>query len=332
MQTKEDSYTKLVDQIGNLLESGRRQAYSVVNNILVKTYWEIGKRVVEFEQAGEMKAEYGTKLLDKLAKDLKSKYGKGFSRRNVLDMRRFYLAYPKWQTVSAKLSWSHFVVLLGISDNSARNFYEKLTTNDNLSVRELERQADSMLFERLTLSKNKKEVTKLAKVGHIIEKPDDVIKDPYVFEFLALPERGLYSEKDLEQKLINNLQMFLLELGKGFTFVKRQFRMSLGSSHYFVDLVFYHRILKCFVLIDLKIGKVKHSDIGQMNLYLNYFSKEENLGNDNPPIGIVLTAEKNEIDVEYALGGISNKLFVSKYQLYLPNKEELERKVKEILN
>lgn len=324
-------YSSLIDSIGTVLEQGRKQAYQAVNTILVKTYWEIGKQIVEYEQKGKEKAEYGSALLDTLSKDLKLNYGKGFSRRNILDMRRFYHYYPKWQTVSAELRWSHYVELLSIDHHLERSFYEKQCLNEKWSVRELSRQMSSALFHRLALSKDKRGVIQLSKKGQFIEKHEDIIKDPYVLEFLKLPESHKYTEKELEQKLIDNLQMFLLELGKGFTFVARQKRISLGNNHYYVDLVFHHRILKCFVLIDLKIGKATHHDIGQMNLYLNYFKKEENTAEDNEPIGIVLSAYKHEIDVEFALGGIVNKLFVSKYKLYLPNKRELENKMRRIL-
>lgn len=324
-------YSLLINSIGVLLEEGRRHAYHAVNSILVKTYWEIGKRIVEYEQEGKERAEYGSSLLDTLSNDLKQRYGKGFSRRNILDMRRFYIFYPKWQTVSAKLSWSHYVALLSIEEDYERGFYEKQSLNENWSLRQLERQIDSSLFQRIALSKNKKEVLKLSKNGHKIGKSEDLIKNPFVLEFLKISEDYRLSEKELENKIIDNLQMFLLELGKGFTFVGRQFRITLGNKSFYVDLVFYHRILRCFVLIDLKINNANHQDVGQMNLYLNYFKKEENNKTDNPPIGIILSAQKNDIDVEYALGGITNKLFVSKYKLYLPDKKELEKKLIQLL-
>jgi len=323
-------YTDLVIDIAVILSEGRKKAYKSVNNILVKTYWTIGKRIVKYEQHGDKKAEYGTELLDNLSKDLKLQFGKGFSRRNVLDMRRFYLAYSKWQTVSAELSWSHYVQLLGIDNKLSRNFYEKQCVNEKWSIRELTRQKKSALFERIAFGKNKDGILTLSKEGHIIKHPQDIIKEPYVLEFLGISEAKKYSEKELEQRIIDNLQMFLLELEKGFTFVKRQFRISFRAKHFYVDLVFYHRILKCFVLFDLKINEVNHSDIGQMNMYLNYFNKEENEKNDNPAIGIVLGSEKDELKIEYALGGISTKLFVSKYQLYLPKKEELEKEIKRL--
>jgi predicted nuclease of restriction endonuclease-like (RecB) superfamily len=298
----------------------------------VKANWEIGRHIVEYEQQGKERAEYGSELLTKLSADLRQLYGKGFGRRNILDMRRFYLAYQKWQTVSAKLSWSHYIALIGILDHTARKFYEKHTLNENLSVRELERQIDSSLFERLALSKDKKGVLQLSEKGHIVSHATEAVKDPYVLDFLKIPQSHKMTERDLEQKIIDNLQMFLLELGKGFAFVARQYRISLRNKHYSIDIVFYHRILKCFVLIDLKIRKVDHGDIGQMNLYLNYFKTEENVESDNEPIGIILSAEQDEVLVEFATGGISNKIFVSKYQLYLPDKKMLQKKVQEILD
>lgn len=330
--SNQNGYKSLLSNIGDILENGRKQAYRSVDNALVNTYWEIGRSIVEFEQKGKIKAEYGTELLDQLSGDLKFRYGKGFGRRNILDMRRFYVLYPIRQTLSAELSWSHYVQLISIENGLARGFYEKQCIRERWSVRELDRQKNSMLFERIALSKDKKTVIALSKKGQVIKDEKDIIKEPYILEFLGIPENCHHSEQELEQKIIDNLQMFLLELGKGFTFVKRQFRISFKNRHFYVDLVFYHRILKCFILIDLKIDEVEHTDIGQMNMYLNYFAKEENSSDDNPPIGIILGACKDEVKIEYALGGISNKLFVSKYQLYLPKKGELEQQVLKLLN
>ena len=324
-------YTQLVDSIGELLNSARREVARTINTILVKTYWEIGRRIVEYEQKGGEKAEYGSRLLTRLSRDLRMKYGKGFSKSNVYLMRLFYIKYPKFQTVSGKLSWSHYVELLNVTDDLARSFYEKQCIKENWSVRELRRQINSMLFERIALSKDKKGVLQLAKKGQIIEREEDILKDPYVFEFLGIPEQYQYTEKELEQRLIDNLQMFLLELGKGFAFVSRQYRISLDNNHFYVDLVFYHTILKCYVLIDLKVGKITHQDVGQMNMYLNYFKAEVNSDSDNPPVGIILGAEKSNILIEYALGGISNKLFVSRYKIYLPSKKELSQRLKFLL-
>lgn len=331
MKPGKTKYNDLLDSIGQAIETARQNAVKAVNTELVKANWEIGRHIVEFEQHGHERAEYGSDLLARLSKDLKLRYGKGFGRRNVLDMRRFYLAYPKWQTVSAKLSWSHFIVLLGVSEDTARKFYEKQAIHENWSKRELERQIDSSLFERLALSRDKKGVLQLSEKGHIANHPTEVIRDPYVLDFLKIPQSNRVTEKHLEQKIIDNLQMFLLELGKGFAFVGRQYKISLRNKHFYIDLVFYHRILKCFVLIDLKTKPVRHNDIGQMNLYLNYFKTEESVEGDNEPIGIILSADKDEVLVEYATGGISNKIFVSKYQLYLPDKKLLQKQVKSIM-
>jgi predicted nuclease of restriction endonuclease-like (RecB) superfamily len=331
MKLTKAKYNELLDSIGLTIEQARQNAFKAINTELVKANWEIGRHIVEYEQHGQERAEYGSELLSRLSKDLRQRYGKGFGRRNILDMRRFYLAYQKWQAVPAKLSWTHFVTLLGVSDDTARKFYEKQAVLENWGYRELERQIDSSLFERLALSKDKKGVLQLSEKGHIVSEPIEAIKDPYVLDFLKIPQSHRMTEKALEQKIIDNLQLFLLELGKGFAFVGRQYKISLRNKHYYIDLVFYHRILKCFVLIDLKIRKVDHGDIGQMNLYLNYFKTEENVEGDNEPIGIILSAEKDEVLVEFATGGISNKIFVSKYQLYLPDKKQLQKKVKAIL-
>ncbi len=322
------TYQTLVEGIGSLLAQGRSAALKKVNTILVETYWHVGQQIVEFEQAGQIQAEYGKELLLRLSKDLKTRYGKGFSRSNLQYMRLLYTAYPKRQTLSGKLSWSHYVELLSISDDAGRSFYEKQCIAENWSVRELKRQRNASLFERIALSRDRNEVAALSSQGQVIETSKDIIKDPYVFEFLGIPEKGVWSERSLENALIDKLGHFLLELGKGFAFIGQQYRMTLDNTHYYVDLVFYHRILKCFVLIDLKTRKVNHQDVGQMNLYLNYFKKEENMADDKPPIGIILSADKDEILVEYATGSISNQLFVSQYQLYLPDKKLLEEKLR----
>lgn len=331
MSLSKRKYQKLLADIGSAIEQARESALKAINTQLVKANWEIGRHIVEYEQHGEERAEYGSELLLRLSRDLRQQYGKGFGRRNVLDMRRFYLVYPIWQALPAKLSWTHFVALLSISDKTARKFYENQAVHENWSYRELERQIDSSLFERLALSKDKKGVLKLSKKGHIVSQAAEVVKDPYVLDFLKIPQATKMTERGLEQKIIANIQMFLLELGKGFAFVARQYKFSLRNKHYYIDLVFYHRILRCFVLIDLKTKKVSHGDIGQMNLYLNYFKAEENIEDDNEPIGIILSAGKDEILVEFATGGITNKIFVSKYQLYLPDKKQLEKKVKAIM-
>lgn len=327
----DNSYGQLIRNIGSLLETGKKQAVSAVNQAMVRTYWEIGKHIVEYEQAGNEKAEYGSETLKRLSRDLTERYGNGFGMSNINKMRKFYSLYPILQTVSAKLSWSHYVELLKIEDYMERSFYLKECEQESWGVRELRRQMKSMLFQRLVLSKEKTEVIRLSTEGQVIEKAEDILKDPYVFEFVGLPELPVYKEGDLENALVDNLSQFLLELGKGFTYVGRQRKINIGGRIYKVDLVFYHRILKCFVLIDLKRGEVQHEDIGQMNLYLNYFREELNTEGDTEPIGIVLGAYEDKLMVKYATQNISNQLFVSRYQLYLPNKEQLEQEVRRFL-
>jgi len=361
---KKRNYKGLVKRVSLLIEEARRKTVRHINTIITQTYWEIGRLIVKEEQKGKRRAKYGEQLLLKLSNDLAKKFGKGFSERNLRNMRGFYLSFPIRQTTSAKslkeqkfqmvsgksktvsrkseirqtlsdqfepmLSWSHYCELLKVEELLARSFYEKESIQNNWSVRELKRQINSMLFERLTLSKSKKKVRQLARKGQIIEKPEDAIKNPYVLEFLGLPEKSYYTESQLEQKLIDHLQEFILELGKGFTFVGRQKRITIENEHYYIDLVFYHRILKCLVLIDLKIGNLDHRDIGQMNFYLNYIRDNEMFKGENPPVGIILCTEtkRSKVFVEYALGGLSNKLFVAKYKLYLPSKKELEMEIK----
>nr|WP_233174426.1 PDDEXK nuclease domain-containing protein [Elizabethkingia sp. ASV34] len=315
-----------------MLRKGRDQATQSVNTILVQTYWLVGKHIVEFEQGGKEKAEYGSFLFEQLSKDLTKLYGKGFSRSNLLYMRKLYLTFPKSETLSNVLSWSHYFEILRLDNDLEINFYKKQTEKENWSVRELKRQMKSMLFHRLAMSRDKKGILELAEQGQEIQKADDILKDPYVLEFLNIPENHQYLENELEERIISNLQHFLLELGKGFTFEKRQYRISLSGKHFYVDLVFYHRILKCFVLIDLKRGEVTHQDVGQMNLYLNYFKKEVNTEGDNEPIGIVLGAAKDHVLVEYATESITNQLFISKYQLYLPDKNQLEHELNKLLD
>jgi len=263
-----------------------------------------------------------------LSSELLIKLGKGFSRSNLQNMRLFYLNYPKSQTMSGKLSWSHYCILLGISDKQARLFYEKECINSYWSVRELERQISSSLFERLSLSKDKKGVLELSRKGHIVEIPKDMVKDPYVLEFLGIPKSERLTEKKFESKIIEHLKTFMLELGKGFFFVGRQYRITMNNEHHYIDLVFYNVYLKCYVLIDLKTRKFRHEDAGQMNFYLNYFKNEVNVEGDNSPIGIILCAEKNKVYIDYVLGGLSNTIFASKYKLKLPTQKELADELK----
>ena len=322
--TVNPNYQELLEHVGDTLEQGRSRAAAAVNTAVVATYWEIGRQIVEYEQGGSAKAEYGSALLKKLSRDLTDLYGSGFGMSNINKMRKLYLTYPILQTVSAKLSWSHYVELLKIDDPLERSFYEKEAESEHWGVRELKRQMDSMLFHRLALSTDRAEVLRLAKEGEIIERPEDILREPYIFEFTGLPQLPVYKEGDLEEALVNNLSMFFLELGKGFTYVGQQQKIVIGGRTYKVDLVFYHRILKCFVLIDLKRGEVQHEDIGQMNFYLNYYREEMNTEGDTEPIGIVLGAYQDKVVMQYALQNITNQVFVSRYQLYLPDRAQLE--------
>ena len=332
LKIKSDNYSTLISTIGDLLQNARKFAYQQVNIILVKTYREIGKFIVKYEQWGKEKAEYGTKLFDRLSRDLKDKYGKGFSRSNLVYIRLLYIKYPISETLSHQLTRSHYFELLKLENGLERSFYEQQCIKEKRSIRELIRNKNSALFQRLALSKDKKWILELAKKWHEIIENKDIIRDPCILEFLGLKQESMYTESNLEQKIIDNLQNFIMELGKWFTFVGRQYRIPIGNKHLYVDLVFYHRILKCFVLIDLKIKEVDHWDVGQMNMYLNYFRKEEMTNGDNEPIWIILSAEKDSATVEYALWWITNQLFVSKYQLYLPNKQELQEKIDKIIN
>lgn len=325
-------YQSLLQRITQRYDQGRATIASFVNSEMVNTYWQIGQYIVEFEQGGKAKAEYGKSLLANLSKDLTLANGKGFSLSNLKRMRQFYVVYPIGATVSHQLSWSIFVELLKIDDPLERSFYEKQTLLESWNVRELKRQKKSSLFLRLAASKDKAGILKLAQQGQLLEKPTDLIREPYILDFLKIPEPHHISETDLETKLIDHLQSFLLELGKGFAFIGRQYRITLGNRHHYVDLVFYHRILKCFVLIDLKKEAAGYEAVGQMNMYLGYFENEENTAGDNPPIGIVLAKEKDELLVQYALHNISSQLFVNKYQFYLPNREELRAVIEEQLN
>lgn len=325
-----ETYQNLVGRISESYLAGQKRAVQAVNTSLVQTYWEIGQYIVEFEQDGKATAEYGKRLLERLSFDLTNLYGKGFSRSNLNHMRQFYKYYPICEKPSHKLSWSHYVELIKIDDDLERSFYEKQTIIENWSIPELKRQKKTSLFLRLASSKDKEGILQLAQKGKIIEKPTDLLREPYVLEFLKIPEPYQLSETDLEQHIIDNLQHFLLELGKGFAFIGRQYRITLGNRPHYVDLVFYHRILKCFVLIDLKMDEAGYEDVGQMNMYMGYFAKEENVEGDNPPIGIILARHKDELLIEYATYESNSQLFVQKYQLYLPEKEELRRILSDI--
>jgi len=375
--------TNLTASIKELLNNARKQVVQTVNTTMVCTYFEIGKIIVEDEQKGKARAEYGKETLKHLSKELTKEFGKGFSVDNLQNMKKFYMVYSKSQTLSAKseksstlsrksekyetlsskseksstlsrnsknqqqliekpsqnnttitkeyftLSWSHYVFLIRL-DEQERNFYEKETQINNWSLRELKRQFDSALYERVILSSDKKGVIEdnLQKY-HSPQKPDELIKEPYILEFLGLDESNKYSETELEQKIIDHLEAFLLELGKGFTFVGRQKRFTFDEQHFFVDLVFYNRLLKCFVLIDLKLGKIKHQDVGQMQMYVNYYDRFVKTKEENLTIGILLSKDKNEALVEITLPENSN-IFSKEYKLYLPTKEELKREIEKL--
>ncbi|MFA7446250.1 MAG: PDDEXK nuclease domain-containing protein [Flavobacteriaceae bacterium] len=360
------SNTKFFSQIVDLLQSARSNVVRTINQTMVMTYFEIGRMIVEEEQNGKDRAEYGKKLLQDLSKVLTSEFGRGFSVTNIQQMRQFYLTYSisstmlriseKGQTLSDEfqteksetlsrissesqiqqtlsvnfnLSWSHYLKLMRIDDENERKFYEIESAKNNWSVRELERQYDSALYTRLVLSRDKEKVKELSEKGLIIEKPKDAIKDPYILEFIGLPGHSSYSENQLEQEIIDKLEHFLLELGSGFTFVARQKRISFDDKHFWIDLVFYNRILKSFVLIDLKIGELRHQDIGQMQMYVNYYDREVRLEDENKTIGIVLCQNKSEAVVEYTLPENNEHIFASRYKTILPSKEELKALIKE---
>lgn len=324
----------IVEEIKTVMETARSNVTRQVNNELLNTYWNIGRIICEYEQSNPERADYGKQTLKELAKELTKEFGKGFSRANLYNMRLFYLMYEKVQTLSGKLSWSHYCELLSISDKDKRSFYEKEAINSNWSVRELKRQIDSSLFERLLLSRgnaDKEQVMEMAIQGNEINKPADIIRDPYVFELLGLPEDKPVMESDLEKALVRQIEKFLLELGRGFMFVGTQQRVTVNNTHYYVDMVFYNKILRAYVLIELKTTKFTPEAAGQINMYLNYYAAEVNDPDDNPPIGIVLCTDKDKITAEYALGGLENNIFASKYVLYMPNKEQLVRQVEAVL-
>ena len=326
---------ELVKKIEDLLNMAREKVVKEINNTLLITYMEIGKAIVEDENIHINDIDYENKSLRYLSKLLTNKFGKGFSIANLHFMVAFYKNYNSVQTLSKHLSWSHYCELLSISEKNKRSFYEKECSNARWSVRELRRQIESSLYERLLLSNgnaNKEKVLNLALKGNEINRPEDIIKDPYVFEFLGLPENKPIMESDLENSLIKQIEKFLLELGKGFMFVGSQQRITYNNIHYYVDMVFYNKLLKSYVLIELKTVKLMPEAVGQLNMYLNYYSAEVNDEYDNPPIGIILCTDKGNVNLEYALGGLNNKIFASKYITYLPKKEDLIKQVEMIIN
>jgi predicted nuclease of restriction endonuclease-like (RecB) superfamily len=354
----------LYHQIADLLSQARRMVAHTVNHTMVYTYYEIGRMIVEDEQQGAERAEYGKQVLKEVSAKLVKDFGRGFSLTNLEQMRYFYKIYSNQirQTVSDKsipipqtlseelqladnkhdtisstaltiarpefhLSWSHYLKLMRIENVAERKFYEIESLNNNWSLRELQRQFDSALYERLALSRNKEKVKELSTKGQMMENPKDIIKDPLILEFLGLPELASFSETELEQQIINKLENFLLELGKGFTFAGRQVRLTFDEKHFKVDLVFYNRLLRCFVLIDLKIGELTHQDLGQLQMYVNYYDRFVKLSDENKTIGIILCKEKNNTLVEITLPEDNTQIFASKYQTVLPSKEELRQLV-----
>ena len=318
-------------EIKELLYSAKNKVYQTINTTMTQTYFQIGKRIVEEEQNGELRAEYGKKLIKNLSLELNKEFGDGFSIDNLKNMRRFYLCFQKSETASHqfKLSWSHYIFLTRIENIDERNFYEIESIENSWSLRELKRQFDTGLFERLSLSGDKQKVKELSLNGQVVQTVQDLIKDPYILEFVGLPELSVYSESELEQKLIDKLEHFLLELGKGFTFVARQKRITIDEKHFKVDLVFYNRLLKSFVVIDLKIGELKHQDIGQMMMYVNYFDRFEKTEDENSTIGIILCKDKSKALVELTLPKDNNQIYASKYLTILPNKEEFKKLLEE---
>lgn len=364
--TKIDNGEHLTEEISLLIENAKQHIIAEVNSTMTATYYEIGRMIVEHEQKGQKRATYGKGVLKDLSKKLTDRFGKGFSVDNLQNMRQFYIVYHESiyetasrkslseksetlsrksseavdvattapaipQTLSAKfpLSWSHYLFLMRISNPKERKFYETEATNERWSLREMKRQFNSALYERLALSRDKKAVTEMSQKGQIIERPEDIVKDPYILEFLGLKEDSSYSESELEQRIINELQNFLLELGKGYTFVGRQVRLTFDEQHFYVDLVFFNRLLQCFVLVDLKIGDITHQDLGQMQMYVNYYDRVVKLPTENPTVGILLCKEKNDAVVRMTLPQDNTQIFASQYELVLPDKEALMRLLEE---
>ena len=323
-----NDFNLFFNNIKDLVINSRNKVYQVVNIEMLNLYWNIGKSIIEIQQ-GEERANYGDTILDKLSQKLTSEFGKGFSKRNLERMRKFYLLYPNWQTVSAKLSWSHYLELIKIDEEPKRNFYLNECINSSWSVRELQRQRDSLLYERLIISADKEKILELSEKGQVLKSSKDLVKDPFVLEFLDIKENTNYLENDLEKNIIEHLKEFLLELGKGFSYVGNQVRLTLEEDHFYPDLVFYNRLLKCFVIIDLKVGKVSHQDIGQMQMYVNYYDRKIKQNDENKTIGILLSTNKNETVVKYTLPEDNKTIFSSEYKLHMPTEQDLIKAVEE---
>lgn len=320
--------TNVFQSIKTTIDEARNKSKQTINHIMTEAYWNIGRLIVEEQQKGNQRAKYGEELIKELSHKLSDEYGKGFSQRNLRSMRSFYLAFPILQTLSAKLSWSHYLLILKVEDEKAKEWYIKECEASNWSVRALERQINSHYCERILLSSDKTPVKDEAKekTKELAYSAKDFVKDPYVLEFLNLSQNERLYENDLENALISDIQKFLLELGRGFAFVSRQKRISLEDDHFYIDLVFYNYLLKCFVLIDLKAGKLTHQDVGQMDMYVKLFDDTQKAKDDNPTVGIILCSDKNETVVKYS--SIDNKtIFASKYKLYLPTVEELKEEI-----
>ncbi|MGL5123076.1 MAG: PDDEXK nuclease domain-containing protein [Fusobacteriaceae bacterium] len=310
-------------RVKSILENGRAKAFKVVNTVMIESYWNIGKEIVEEEQRGENRAEYGKFVVESISKRLTKEFGKGYSVSNIKYMRQFYLVFQISHSLSDQLSWTHYRLLIKLKNEGIRNFYIIESIQNNWSSRELDRQISSLLYERITMSKNPVKVKELSLKGQEIEVASDIIKSPMIFEFLGKGDYTIAKESELQSALMNKLQLFLLELGKGFSFVSRQKKISVEGDNYYIDLVFYNYILKCFVLVDLKMGKLTHRDIGQMDFYVRYYEKEIRLEGDNPTIGLLLCADKNDSMVKYTLLDDSKNIFASKYQFYFPTEDEL---------
>lgn len=313
-------------QIASILDAARERAYAAVNFAMVEAYWEIGRSIVE-EQGGKERAEYGEALLQGLAERLTADFGKGFDARELRKMRQFYLSFPIRDALRPELSWTHYRRLSRIPDSEARMWYMNECAESHWSTRQLERQINTMFRERLLASKDKEAVSSEIQKSVPARRPEDIIRDPYVLEFLGLSDDAAFRESDLEQALITHLQKFLLELGRGFAFEARQKRITFDGRHFYIDLVFYNYLMRCFVLIDLKTGDLTHQDLGQMQMYVNYYTRELMNEGDNPPVGIVLCADKSDSVVEYTLPQDNDQVFAAKYLPYLPSKEELAREL-----
>lgn len=316
------------ENIKKLVINSRNKVYSAVNTEMLNLYWNIGKVIMEIQQ-GDERASYGDAVLDKLSKKLTNEFGKGFSKRNLERMRKFYICFPIATTLSSQLGWSHYLEIIKIDEKAKRKFYLNECINSKWSVRELQRQIGSLLYERLVLSNDKNKILELAEKGHELKTGKDLVKDPFVLEFLDIKENTEYLESDLEKNILEHLKELLLELGKGFMFVGSQVRLTLEEDHFYPDLVFYNRLLKCFVIIDLKIGKVTHQDIGQMQMYVNYYDREIKNDDENPTVGILLSTLKNKTVVKYTLPENNKNIFSSQYKLHLPTEQELIDAVEE---